>query len=258
MKPAFRIISLPGSDERRRAMARQMEQIGADWQFFDARRDAPEGLSYRPQMARWMRGRELTPGELGCFASHVAIWRGLLETPGLDGLCVFEDDLLIDPTFFGRMAEFVRECPLGYVRFYGKLPVPTTRICDTIGRRQIVYFERPVYGTQAYWITRPMAERFLASISEVVRPIDDEMDRCWAHGVPSAGVFPYPVIEVDFGSTIEGARRSLPALSPGDALHRQYHRAIEKVRRVSHYGRVATLGRRPVGPLLPAPLEVST
>jgi glycosyl transferase, family 25 len=243
--PAFRIISLPGSDDRRRAMARQMELLGADWQFFDAHRTPPEGLPYRAQAARRMRGRELTPGELGCFASHVAVWRSLLATPGLDGLCVFEDDLLIDPSFFGRMAEFVRDCPLGYVRFYGKLPVPTTRICDTIGRRQIVYFERPVYGTQAYWITRPMAERFLASITEVTRPIDDEMDRCWAHGVPSAGVFPYPVIEVDFGSTIESARRGLSALPPRDLLHRQVHRAIEKARRVAHYSRVATIGRRP-------------
>jgi glycosyl transferase, family 25 len=241
---AIRIISLAGSDQRRAHMAAQMARVGVPWSFFDARRELPEGLTYTPARARWNRGRELTPGEIGCFGSHVSLWRELVADPDLDGLVVMEDDLVIDWSFFGAIERFAQNCPLPYVRFYGKLPVQMTEVQETVGRRRIVTFQRPVYGTQAYWITRAGAQRFLSSIQDVVRPIDDEMDRVWAHGVPSAGVFPFPVVEVDFGSTIEAARRGLPPLAPRDQLRRQYFRSVEKLRRVAHYGLVSVRGHR--------------
>jgi glycosyl transferase family 25 len=52
-------------------------------------------------------------------------------------------------------------------------------------------------------VSKSGARRITESISRIDRPIDDELDRYWARGLPTYAVFPYPVIERNLGSTIE-------------------------------------------------------
>jgi glycosyl transferase family 25 len=89
----------------------------------------------------------------------------------------------------------------------------------------------PVFGTQGYLLTRAGAERLLKTIHSVVRPIDDELDRFWSHGVPIISVYPFPLIETNFGSTIENTRRGYMTLGRLDAVRRLAFRASEKSRR---------------------------
>lgn len=204
-----RVISLAGSP-RRPPMAAQLAEIaGLDWSFFDASSSIPDWLHHDPAAVRRTIRRDMTRGELGCFASHAGLLRWLGTQPAGTAMVVLEDDLLLDPAFFAGLASFAASAPADYLRLYAKAPAPATVIGRAAGRH-LVRYRGIAFGTQAYFIRQPAAARFAASITEILRPIDDEMDRYWAHGVANLGLFPFPVMELGLPSTIEGERRGLP------------------------------------------------
>ncbi len=204
-----RVISLEGSP-RRAGMASQLAAAPAiDWSFFDACSSIPDWLGHDPAAVRRTIRRDMTRGELGCFASHASLWRWLgTQAPGT-AMLVLEDDLLLDPMFLAELDDFAAATPADYLRLYAKAPAPAT-VIGRAGGRHLVRYRGVAFGTQAYFIRQPAAARFAASITGIVRPVDDEMDRYWAHGVANLGLFPFPVMELGLPSTIEGDRRGLP------------------------------------------------
>lgn len=236
MTVAIRVISLLGS-ERRERMRAQLDPLGIDWAFFDALTVPPGGIPYDPQRTRRRHGRTLTAGELGCFASHVALWRSIADAADDHVLVVLEDDVLLDPIFFARLDAAARAfAPYRYLRLYAKVPAGMRREAAFLARH-IARFSGRAYGTQGYMLSPAGARRFLSSIRHVERPIDDEMDRYWAHGIAVRSVFPAPLIEVDYGSSIEAKRRTNDMLSVPEQFVWVRARAWEKLRRhASHLG----------------------
>lgn len=234
-----RVISLADCTDRRARMAEQLDATDLAWRFFDAWRTPPAELPYEPARARVARGRVLTPGELGCFASHWALWGDFLFHHGDELLLVLEDDLLLDPDFFGRLdAAVLAMGDIDYLRLYAKVPAGIRNEAPFL-QRHIARFSGKAYGTQAYLLSRRGAARFRRSIRRVERPIDDEMDRFWVHGMPIRAVFPFPVMEVQQGSTIEDSRRSLEPLTGAERARWLLGRGLEKTRRLA----AATLSR---------------
>ena len=200
-----RVISLAGSP-RRATMAAQLDAVPAlDWSFFDALRELAD-LEHNPAATRRAIRRDMTSGEIGCFASHAALWRELVAG-GDDAVVVLEDDVLFDPGFLAQLGEVVAAHP--FVRLHAKAPV-AARVIGRVAGRHLVRYGGIAFGTQAYILRRAGATRWLASITRVERPVDDEIDRFWIHGVPNIGIHPSPLVELGGPSTIEGARRSLP------------------------------------------------
>src|SRR3546814_13027338 len=58
--------------------------------------------------------------------------------------------------------------------------------------RAIVELVGLAYGTQGYAITLEGARRLVEHCRTVRRPIADEMERPWAHGLPNLALFPAP------------------------------------------------------------------
>lgn len=211
-------------------MRRQLDAVpGLSWAFFDAATALPDTLPYDPAGARRAIRRELTAGERGCFASHAALWRWLVEAPPGTILVALEDDVIIDPAFFAALPETCAAVGADYVRLYAKAPAAAAVIGRAAGRH-IVRYRGIAFGTQGYVMRQAAAARLLASIRRVVRPVDDEMDRYWAHKVPNIGLFPFPLIERTGASTIEAARRGL-APPRWSELGWQSRRAAESLRR---------------------------
>jgi glycosyl transferase family 25 len=190
-------------------MARQLDEVAnLQWRFFDAGRTAPPALRYDPAEARRAIRRELTPGELGCYGSHFAVWQTIAAGPD-EAAVVLEDDLLIDPGFFANLATTV-EALAGhkFVRLHAKAPT-SALIIGRVASRHVVRYRGAAIGAQGYILRREGARQWLASITAVVRPVDDEMERYWAHGVANIGLHPFPIIERMGASTIEDARRGI-------------------------------------------------
>ncbi len=227
---AVRVISLRGSP-RRSGMAAQLDAIaGLDWAFFDACEALPAELAHDPAATRRTIRRDLTRGEIGCFASHAGVWRDLAGQPADAALVVLEDDLLIDAGFFAGLDALAAAIPhIDYLRLHAKAPAPA-RVIGRVAGRHLVRYRGMAFGTQAYFLRQPAAARLAASITTITRPVDDELDRYWAHRITSLGVFPFPVLELAGPSTIESARRGLP---PAGWREPGYHarRAVESLRR---------------------------
>lgn len=233
-KVHFRIISLAKSG-RRGMMANQFARTGFSWSFFDGLTELPAELLYNEKAARVVRGRHLESGELGCFASHHAVWKELIANDAVDAYVVLEDDVVINSGFFET---FIGSLAAGgpqfhYARFYAKVPVPAINRAPYLDRF-LIEFGEIAFGTQAYYIDKVAAAAYLKSIRDVRRPVDDEMDRAWAHGVPNLCVYPHPVFELQLASTIQSGRRRL---DPPGGLGRMLwlaQRAVEKLRKVRH------------------------
>jgi glycosyl transferase family 25 len=208
MRTSIVVISLPEAADRRALFAARAAGTSLPWRWFDGRRALGPGLEHDPDDAIVAKGRPLYPGELGCYASHYAAWTPCLESDA-DHLLVLEDDTIVDWGFLAKAAAVDLEAAgIVYLRLYAKRPCPFRTLLQNAIERQrsvIEFLDRPL-GTQGYLLTRGGARRLVPHCRRVRRPIDDELDRSWDHGIPTLCVFPFPVIEESTASGIEAAR----------------------------------------------------
>jgi glycosyl transferase family 25 len=175
-------------------MADQLDKLGLPWSFFDARTTPPIDIPYDEVLAGHLWGQPLTPGELGCYASHYELWKSVAAEDGPAALLVLEDDIWLDPTFFAHHEQLVEAAQrFGYLRLCATVPT-ALETEDKFLDRFVARVKGRCFGTQAYLMTRAPARRLLASVTKVIRPIDDELDRYWVHGVPNRVVYPFPVL----------------------------------------------------------------
>jgi len=198
------VISLPDAADRRAAFTERARGTTIHWSWFDAHRELAPGLTHDRDEAIVAKGRPMYSGELGCYSSHYAAWQVFLES-GAPQMLVLEDDTIVDWGFLERLVAVDLEAAgVPYIRLYAK------RLCafrlvlrNAVAQQRslIEYLDRPL-GTQGYIMTREGAERFVRHCRRVRRPLDDELDRSWEHGVACLGIFPFPVIELSTASSI--------------------------------------------------------
>lgn len=215
------VVSMSTAAERRARFAARAAEAGLAWEFFDAWTSLHPDLRYDPNRLLNTHGRGLEPGEIGCYSSHFAIWQRLLEGDARQ-VIVLEDDVIVDWSLLSRLADVDLEADgIDYLRLYHKQPVPSLvrRHPFLMRDRRILELFGRAYGTQAYAITRAGAARMAEACRRVCRPIDDEMDRSWSHGIPNLALFPSAVLEEALGSHIGEKRFGTPRT--GEAARRR-------------------------------------
>ncbi len=246
------VISLASARERRRRFEEQMRGFPLAWRFFDARTAPPADLRYEERKARLARGRSLRPAELGCFASHYECLRDLAGASSPRYLMIVEDDVLLDPSFpFARLPALMSACGIEYIRLHATFARPSRVLGELWRYRQLVRYLGATYGTCAYVISSSGAQRFLASITEIVRPVDDELDRFWHNGLPLYAVYPAPAMEM-FGPDPLPPVPAPPSMPAEERLQYFLNRVREKARRVAANLRLRESDRR-IAAVLRAP-----
>ncbi|WP_158654470.1 glycosyltransferase family 25 protein [Helicobacter salomonis] len=127
-------------------------------------------------------GKSMSIGELGCYASHYALWRRCVALQ--EPICVLEDDVGLQSNFFENLDFLEKEISnLGYARLmclnYAQWEAVNMypQIAEKVG---LTWGE----GTQGYVITPSVAHKFLSvSAGKWVMPIDWIMDNHYLHGV---------------------------------------------------------------------------
>jgi glycosyl transferase, family 25 len=149
-------------------------------------------------------GREVLPGEIGCYHSHLTVWRALVDSP-YEVALVLEDDVLFHEDFMLALetAITVRNSwdivKLNCIR--AKQPV--TRL--KVGGYSLNAYLGPFTGMGAYLISREFAARQLAEHSPIVQPIDHAIDRFDSRKFRHYGLEPFPSHVDDYNrSTITG------------------------------------------------------
>jgi glycosyl transferase, family 25 len=147
-------------------------------------------------------------GEIGCYHSHLLVWRDFLAGSAEVAL-IMEDDVVFHSDFMNAL-----DVSLLAVAEWDFLKLNKIRakqpICQgMIGKWQLNAYLGPSTGLGAYLITRELASRLLPAMLPITRPIDHELDRVDVHDFRHFGLEPFPS-HVDDGneSTITGNRFS--------------------------------------------------
>jgi glycosyl transferase, family 25 len=122
-----------------------------------------------------------------------------------DQYIVLEDDVIVDWKALVQLYEHnFSSDGHDYIRLFYKRPTKFLTIREKYISRNtsLISLLGRAYGTQGYIVTREGAKRLLPACLEVRRPIDDQMDRFWEHGVPNLSIFPFPILEEAVTSSI--------------------------------------------------------
>ena len=226
------VVSMENAAARRAAFVERARMTSIPWRFFDAKQTLADGLTYDAQAIGRNKGRQLTDGEIGCYSSHFSIWREMIAH-GWRQCIVLEDDTIVDWAFLARIAATdLAAYDIRYLRLYAKTPIwnRTVRKNFLHHARTVVELVGHAYGTQAYAITLEGARALSAACRTIRRPIDDEMDRSWDHGVPNLMLFPAPVIEEYVESGIGSARFSVGRSAVYGTIRQRLARWAERQR----------------------------
>ncbi len=202
------LINLPRSADRRHRMEAQLDALPLGYTLFPAVDGRAEWDRLAPTVDipafRRNVGREVMPGEIGAYHSHLGVWQALLDSPH-DTALVLEDDVVFHDDFLPAldMALQIRGewdfLKLNKIR--AKQPIRQGRA----GKWVLNAYLGPATGLGAYLITRDLAARLLPAMLPISRPIDHELDRIHIHDFRHFGLEPFPS-HVDDGnqSTITG------------------------------------------------------
>lgn len=233
------VISLNSSLERRENV---MAQLGSfEFSFFDAvdfSKDEHQFIFnfYDDNRCRKWKGRSLSKGELGCFASHALLWR---ECVGLnEPIFIFEDNFEVTDKFHSHI-EYIKE----NVAEFGIIKMQNTQkkkylLVKSITRDfSIIKLLGNGCGTGSYAISPVVANKLLEKMNGFFEPVDDFMESEWVVNQPIYSCHPPLTFRSKVASVI-GIRRSKARLGLGNKilveLYRGYRRLMRKVYNVSY------------------------
>lgn len=225
------VVSLADATERRAAFSDRARDAGVAWRFFDACTQRPDSLAIDEAAIRRNKGRALTRGEIGCYASHFSIWQEMVARDVAQAI-VLEDDTIVDWAYIERLAGAdLALRGFDYLRLYAKRPTFQRVVATDFLQhsRTVIELIGLAYGTQGYAITLAGARAFIDECRVIRRPIDDAMDRSWAHGVRNLALFPAPILEATVPSAIGAARF---AGKDDPAFHTPRQRAWRRLERM--------------------------
>lgn len=204
----IRIINLERSADRRESARRQIASLGITASFSTgvdgAAIDAARYRAFLPPTNRFVR-RPLTPGEVGCFASHYQLWQECVAAGR--PMLILEDDFRLQsdvPAIIDLLPGLLKRHR--YVRIAGLLPRSSRKIATLPGGRSVVLFDKGPQGTGGYALVPEAAAILLANASTWQEPVDNFVDSFWVHGLLPYGILPYPVGFPRGGSLIEASR----------------------------------------------------
>ncbi|NNC77111.1 MAG: hypothetical protein HKN77_04055 [Woeseiaceae bacterium] len=230
------VISLKSAVERRKSISRQLDATGLQYQFLDAR-DGREGAKrffkgYDDEQFLLQTGRQAVPGEIGCYASHVAAWQMCVADD--KPLVVLEDDAQIAANFVAALRQceqFIEDC--GFIRLQTEWKGRKKLVLRADDGFSLYRYSKFPHSAAGYVIMPRVAKVFCRESAVLSAPVDVFMKKFWEHKQPMYGLAPYPVDEsVRSRSSIIGDR---PKVRKGLGLRvrRQTMKAKWFMRRVS-------------------------
>lgn len=148
------------------------------------------------RLAPWDRAaffKPLSPGEVGCYLSHVAAAERIVAENWPVAL-VLEDDFAIGPGFAADLAAVVAlgDALPDMVRLDGSM-TGGAQVAALPGGRRLVRHRRPATCTTALLWTRRGAAKFLAAARPLRRPVDVQLKHWWEGDLDILAVAPPPV-----------------------------------------------------------------
>lgn len=191
------VINLPGDSRRRADAAKQLDGAGVQYEFFEAicgadvaRRCPFDECNQYEFLVN--TGRQVSGAEIGCFASHRALWKRAVSFG--EPIVVMEDDFSLLENFAAAVRDAARiiDCA-GFLRLQNDLcahKYPLAACDDFV----VCRYTKPPHGSMCYCISPAVARHFLSLTQTMDAPVDVFIKRFWEHGQPLYALTPYPVV----------------------------------------------------------------
>lgn len=180
------IINLKRSVERKEHMQEQIIKLfeqnpylkeKLEFEFFEAV-DAKNNehlnfQKYFSSFGKWIFGRELSPSEKACFASHFLLWQKCVELN--ENIIILEDDVEFSEEFItngGGCIESLEMSSYEFVRLYYLFDKKVYHLKESF----YISFAQ-INGMQGYFIKPSGAKKFLTLFSKWIFPVDVMIDR---------------------------------------------------------------------------------
>jgi glycosyl transferase family 25 len=180
------------------ASKRALDAVGLAFEFFDAidgvRLDEAEvEAAYDSERNARQYKRPLALPEIGCYLSHHALWRRIVER-NLEGAVILEDDFETDGDL-KAVVEAIGAAPFSgaLVKLFSRKPVMGVTVASFGEERRLVAPHRVPGLTLGYTLDRVAAEMLLANALPFTRPLDMDIKHWWEFGLPVLVVDPPPL-----------------------------------------------------------------
>lgn len=208
------VLTLRQSTDRQMRIKSLLDEAKIPFEFFwgvDGRKDADPLFSLYDETIRLRtKGQPMSPGQLGCFASHYKLWANCVAEN--KKYIVLEDDALFEKEKF---LTFIKNLPLLPSHFEClRLFENKTRnhreyVIAKVGAFEVIRYTKGPMSTMGYYLTPGAAKKFLMSTDPIFLPVDIFMDRYWVNDVVCLGINPaFVFIDSEFESTIGYGKKS--------------------------------------------------
>jgi glycosyl transferase, family 25 len=217
MWPVY-VINMADNVARMQSCTSALNALGIPFERFEAVNgralsDAKASAVYDADANQRMFRLPLVRGELGCYLSHIELWRRI-AAGNADGAIILEDDFTASPHFPQVLAALIADQdPWDMVKLFArrrnKVMLNRRNLCDGFEIARPYQIPNTTLG---YVIRRDAAGRLLARSAPFARPIDEDHKRFWEHGLDVRLVMPPPLslnADLQHSDTIQATRKSL-------------------------------------------------
>ena len=193
--PPVIVINLASDSDRLGHMEQQLTELGLPFRRFEAIR----GLAVPPELRERFVDTQgcphsnLKPGEIGVYASHLSIMKGLLASDD-DCLIVMEDDLHISerlPAFIAHIKDLPPDWDI--VRLSTPSKSAYVAQADLGAAGELISYLRVPNNMGCYLISKNGASKILAGLKIAIHAIDEDLRRPWDFSLITYGMSPPPV-----------------------------------------------------------------
>src|SRR5262245_34702066 len=204
------VINLDRSTDRLRRMRAQTDRLGLSFERFPA----VDGTSIPADLAPYFcdaSGRvisPLAPGEVGCYASHLALWRHLVAS-AVPAILVCEDDAVLPDDLAALVGGLLPALPVGWDMVHlCRAPDRAFHTITKLDGRSLIRFSRVPTTTVGYLISLAGATKLIEPVGPRMWCVDQDLRWPWRFGLDTYGVDPPPITPLAGRSTI-GSRSRL-------------------------------------------------
>lgn len=221
-----------------------MATYGLRFEFFDAVDGNADPFRYFSDIDWWRfrlnSRRAPLPGEIGCYASHLALWRKCvaLNRP----IVILEDDFQLATAF----PDVIRRIQpmmdtFGFIRLESlrkrqrrlkRLRPASRKVFHLGGFFNVHYLSSPPLCALAYAINPEAALSLIEASVTLAAPVDKFLQQTWVHRTPLYGVSPAVVTTSQHASLSMIGDRSRKSRNPALSVARLLHKSLGELRRI--------------------------
>ena len=182
---------------------------------------------YNKSKTKKFKGYELTTPELGCFASHISLWKKCSDSN--ESILILEDNIILDsnlPKQLNNIKNLTNQ--FGLIKLsniYSRKYVSNKTIDETF---QLISNLKGACGTSAYAISPETARLYLNKVNDFFEPVDDFMDNEWRTRQTIYSYHPELIYRNKIKSTI-GHRKIKFKISIINKLHIEFYRVYKQL-----------------------------